>query len=417
MRLVRVKWDPMPRSTAYQYQYREVGTNVWSAMTSGGMLGIDGKVYVDLLLEVGKSYEFRVRNVCPGEITGWSLQGINVYSNDGACLTPTGVTVEQLPGTYNFRISWDNASNATSWNFRYRRQGDLTWISSVQNTPAITLSNLIIGATYEYQVQTICSGATVSDWGNIGTLQVRSSTATQDCPIAYEEDWTGTINGGKDSANTVKLNGELEFTGSVFPEEDSYTEAGSVGQCCAPLTDIVILVDNAQFKGEITITSSGQIIVYVEDYVAASAIEYTFANFMYQGSAGTCPPPVPPNPGVTGIVSFGLTGSNFASPIQMDVTFSGPTTQGISFKWGACVRNTSAPQLPDYCTGYTGEEAQNATQATIGIGTSHYQQFSTIHFAGYSYGLLLKIVIWDIHGISPAELQKAVGENYELIFL
>lgn len=80
---------------------------------------------------------------------------VTVFSAcDGSA--PTGVVASNI--TLNgATISWTPMSNAT-YNIRYRKVGQVTWIQTTSSTPTITLTGLSDGTAYEVQVAAVCSG-------------------------------------------------------------------------------------------------------------------------------------------------------------------------------------------------------------------------------------------------------------------
>lgn len=281
---VRLFCDAMPRATRYEFRYRKVGTSIWSAIIASTF------PFVIVTLDVGASYQYQVRTICGLSITDWATAGANVYTIEGACVTPAGILVEQLPNSYDFRISWVN-TGVTGWNFRYRRQGDLTWLSTTLSAPEITLTGLIIGSTYEYQVQSICAGSVISDWGNIGNFAVRNATGSQACPFAYEDEFTGTLIGRKDVRNVVSMSGNITYISpDPLPDAGDFVIIGTVAMCCAPNQDTTIPVSSAGFTGELTITASGQLNLYIGSFTGTPSLNFILSQVSYLGSEGTCPP-------------------------------------------------------------------------------------------------------------------------------
>lgn len=293
-RQVRVTWDAVPRSTQYEIQYRIVGDLNWSASlyTSTNSIVLN--------LEEGQSYQFRGRPVCGTDVGDWASLGIPVYSADGTCNSPMGITVEQLPDTYNYKITWAAAAGISSWNFRYRRTGDLTWTTATVVTPMITISSLVVGASYEFQVQTVCAGSTTSEWSNTGIIDVQSSTDTQSCPITYDEEFSGTLAGRKDGVYVVTLTGNLVYTPADPPAVGDFVIAGYIGLCCAPAADVTVPVTAAGFTGELTISAAGQLTLYVDTLTGSTPLTISLAGLSYQGFSGTCPPVEPDNPDTPG---------------------------------------------------------------------------------------------------------------------
>lgn len=294
-RTVTQAWAAVPRATQYEVQYRVIGDPTWSASIFTSTNSID------LQLEEGQSYQIRVRTICGSDTSDWAYGGIPVYSNDATCPAPTGVQVEQQG--QNFIFTWLPTSSATGWNFRYRVTGQLAWTTLTLTNPTVTLTGLVVGASYEYQVNTVCNGSTTSDWGNTGYFSAGSSSATQRCPISYEEDedFSGTLIGRKDGSNIVTLSGNLVYGASLPPASGDFIIAGQVALCCAPAADTTVPVSATGFTGELTISASGQLTLYVSTFTGSMPITIALSGLSYQGFTGTCPPVTPddPNPPVS----------------------------------------------------------------------------------------------------------------------
>lgn len=285
MKRVKVAWNIMPRTTQYEFQYRQIGSQIWSESE------FVSTNYTVISLIRGISYQFRVRSICSIEISDWAYLGVNVYTNDGLCNSPTGITIEQLSENNSFLIGWNGNNNAESWNFRYRIVGTFLWTNTNLTTSLVTIGNLVVNAKYEFQIQTQCSAGTVSEWGNTTVFIVTSPNASQTCPIIIEEDWQiiSTIISRKDGNNTISLSGSLSYIGSDIPLAGGSILVGNVGNCCAPLQETTIPINDSQITGEFTVTSSGQITVYIGQYkVATPALSVTLNGILYAGYEADC---------------------------------------------------------------------------------------------------------------------------------
>lgn len=117
-------------------------------------------------------------------------------------------------------------------------------------------------------------------------------------------------------------------------------------------------------------------------------------------------------------VSFTLTtGMDPNNHAQLNATLTDPIWQRVSFKWGMCVINTTISNTFQYCYGFDGAShgADSYTQSGFNSGMTSITYNSTHTTPGGNFGYITKIVIYDIEGISPWDIQKAAGENYEFI--
>lgn len=98
-------------------------------------------------------------------------------SLNAASITTTGAT-----------LSWGAVSSASSYNVKYKKTALTTWTTTTSTSASKTISGLSASTTYEFQVQTVCSGgssafsasktfATTSTTSTSSTITVGSGTA------------------------------------------------------------------------------------------------------------------------------------------------------------------------------------------------------------------------------------------------
>ena len=102
---------------------------------------------------------------------------LNNYNN-ASCLSPcvggtfcgsaSGLMVSGI-STTTVTLTWNAFVTAVSYYVQYREVGSSTWILDSTSVNSYNASNLNPGATYEWQVQTVCSGGT-SIWSNISSF-------------------------------------------------------------------------------------------------------------------------------------------------------------------------------------------------------------------------------------------------------
>jgi hypothetical protein len=72
------------------------------------------------------------------------------------CSVPTGVTVTTV-GEETATISWNAVPNAYLYHVQYKPSTSLTWLQISTNLTAYTLTNLVMGTTYDFRVEAICN--------------------------------------------------------------------------------------------------------------------------------------------------------------------------------------------------------------------------------------------------------------------
>ncbi|GAA4367174.1 hypothetical protein GCM10023185_38820 [Hymenobacter saemangeumensis] len=104
------------------------------------------------------------------------------------CATPTGLAASSI-GSTSATVSWAAASGAASYNLQYRVSGASTWTTVNQTGTSRTLSGLTASTTYQYQVQTVCSGSS-SAYSAAASFTTTSGTvaycASKGSSVTYE---------------------------------------------------------------------------------------------------------------------------------------------------------------------------------------------------------------------------------------
>jgi hypothetical protein len=109
-------------------------------------------------------------------------------------------------------------------------------------------------------------------------------------------------------------------------------------------------------------------------------------------------------------------GSNNHLVLTANTVGAVPAPAGFSFQWGQCVYNTSIPT--NACRAYPGSVLPLPTNTmTFSAGDTTQSQNSVTITAGSGYGYITKIVIYNLTGISSADIIKAAGQGWTLEFM
>jgi Secretion system C-terminal sorting domain/Fibronectin type III domain len=140
-------------ATSYKVRYRVSGTTAWtntgSATNSKNLTGLTSAT----------AYQWQVRSKCvnsTGTITFSAWSASSYFQTIGAtsCTTPTGLSAN-TQGTNGVALSW-NSTGANSYNIRYKTLNTATWTTTTSVTNSKTLTGLLPGTGYEWQVQGVC---------------------------------------------------------------------------------------------------------------------------------------------------------------------------------------------------------------------------------------------------------------------
>ncbi len=166
---VLLEWSWFGDNTnGYELSYKEAGAMDFIVITQMD----NWKTLTGLMPNT--NYVWKVRRVCA---TGFGPMSspLATFKTNEECKLPNDITgVSNSLGTALITWAISNQSGI-SYNFRYRKVGDPNWINSTQSTNTVNLSGLTWGATYEYQVQTICGPNDLSVWSPVKTVTIKDN--------------------------------------------------------------------------------------------------------------------------------------------------------------------------------------------------------------------------------------------------
>ncbi|HNP98686.1 MAG TPA: fibronectin type III domain-containing protein [Bacteroidia bacterium] len=180
-----VGWGSISNALSYSVQYRVRNSgNSWTTVSATS----NSKTLTGL--NASTLYEFQVQTVCAGGSSVYSSPGIFTTTTAVSCGTPSGLNVSNL-STNGATLNWSAVSGATSYSVQYRWTGITAWTTYTASGTSQVLSGLTSNTSYEFQVQSICSGGsstysspllfTTSSGSSCGTpsgLNVSSLTPT-----------------------------------------------------------------------------------------------------------------------------------------------------------------------------------------------------------------------------------------------
>ncbi len=134
-------------------------------------------------LEPGRRYAFQLRAHAYAGADELSLFKNNGYSQvytfvyGDACLPPKNISVSDV-GTTRFNVSWDGASNQTTYALRYRFANTGNWYTNQSLTPNVTVNSLQPNTRYEFQVNASC-GTFTSDYSSVTSVTTKDNPGIQ----------------------------------------------------------------------------------------------------------------------------------------------------------------------------------------------------------------------------------------------
>jgi hypothetical protein len=150
-----VSWVNNQQAT-YQLRFRPVGTSNYSNLSST-------TTSVTLAnLQSETNYEANVRAICPnGLASDWS-EVLNFTTIEGCNAIPPSFCEFINITTTSAVAVWEEMSNASGYNIRWRPVGASTWSSVFNAFPTRSLTGLSSDTEYEVRIQTICETGSTS---------------------------------------------------------------------------------------------------------------------------------------------------------------------------------------------------------------------------------------------------------------
>ena len=145
-----MNWAAVLAAASYNVRYRPLGDTVWnntiSAVTSINVTG----------LTCNTVYEYQIQTVCTGGSNSvWA--GSSLFRTlICPCPIPTGLGDSAVTAT-SVKVYWSPAASSISYNLRYKKVGDTSWIYSAITGTGKALTGLNCGSAYVFEVQNVCT--------------------------------------------------------------------------------------------------------------------------------------------------------------------------------------------------------------------------------------------------------------------
>jgi len=143
-------WTTVTGAISYTIEYRIPGTTAWSYSSSlTNSLSLSG-------LTAGTTYESQIQSICSAtDSSGYSNS--TLFTTLAPCGLPSNLLATNITAT-SALLNWTSISGAISYSIQYRVSGTTSWINTTSSINSVSVTGLISGTTYEFQVQAICAG-------------------------------------------------------------------------------------------------------------------------------------------------------------------------------------------------------------------------------------------------------------------
>jgi hypothetical protein len=162
-----ISWTAISGILGFAYEYKPSTSSTWSGLvnTSSNSINITG-------LSSGITYDWRVRSRCAANNSAFSQSS---FTTTSTCTSPSTLSSSNI-ATSGATLNWGSVSGATGYTIEYKLSSSSTWTgSTTSSTNTVSLTGLSAGSTYDWRVQSNCSG------GNSSFVQANFTTA---CPVA-----------------------------------------------------------------------------------------------------------------------------------------------------------------------------------------------------------------------------------------
>ena len=157
-------------------------------------------------LAAGRAYQFQVTSICLGVSSGYSVSFI--FNTPGVCVKPHGLTATSIT-TSSAVIGWSPLVSGNNFRVRYTVNGTSNYkYKTVAGTVYSTsITGLIPGTTYNYQVSTICGGAGT---GYSGVSSFTTTSGPVSCIVPFG------ISSSNLTSSTARINWSVNVVADTF---------------------------------------------------------------------------------------------------------------------------------------------------------------------------------------------------------
>lgn len=168
----RFAWNAVAGATSYNVGYKLLSATAW---TSLGSTTNTSYTFPVGMLQMGQSYDVRVQSVSGGVTSAFartaSIPSLTTL-NCNAIPSPQPATAI---GFNRVTLSWTGGTGL--YNLQYKRYGATTWTNIQVTGTSYTLTGLVMGAIYNWQVQSICNNSPIA--GDVTTSAFASGANGQ----------------------------------------------------------------------------------------------------------------------------------------------------------------------------------------------------------------------------------------------
>lgn len=230
-----LSWDSVPGALSYNIQYRIVGAPSWSTASS------PVNTYNAAGLAPGSTYEWQVQTVCTGGNSNYTFSE-NFVTVPLSCNSPTGLSTSAVSSSSAI-LNWNAVGGAVSYTIEYREVGTVPWLSAVSLVNSYNLFGLTPVTSYEWHVQTVCSGGGNSS----NSIDSVFTTLTSPAPAACYP-FSGNANDVSGNSHHGTVNGATLTYNRFGVANSAYLFDGIDDYIAVPDFETILLSDEVSFS-------------------------------------------------------------------------------------------------------------------------------------------------------------------------
>jgi Pregnancy-associated plasma protein-A/Secretion system C-terminal sorting domain/Fibronectin type III domain/Bacterial pre-peptidase C-terminal domain len=250
-----LNWGAVSGAVSYAIRYRAVGAATWINGTSAtNSLAISG------LSEV-TNYEFQVQTICASLSSAFSASAnFTTLSSVATCGAVSGLAASAITSS-SATLAWTAVSGATSYNVQYRIVGAATWTSTTSAINSKAISGLAASSNYEFQVQSVCTGASSAF---SASANFTTSAIVVTCTDVYES------NNNSNSSKTIAVNTDITAVIGTSSDVDWFKFS-----TVSPNTNVKVSLSNLPADYDIKMYNSSKTLLYTSQNSGTTAESIT----------------------------------------------------------------------------------------------------------------------------------------------
>ncbi len=216
-----LNWGAVSGATSYNVQYKLSSASTWSTInvstTSATIVG----------LTAGSTYNYQVQTVCSSGSSNYSTAAS--FTTQTSCGIAIGLAASSIT-TNSAIVLWVAVTGSLSYNLQYKASTASTWTTIPVTGITYTLTGLTAGTSYNFQVQTVCSGGsstytTASTFTTLTSCGVASGLASSAITTSSATVSWGAVSGATSYNLQYKTSAGTTWT-TVSTSANSYNLTG-----------------------------------------------------------------------------------------------------------------------------------------------------------------------------------------------